>query len=331
MSGRAPLAVAGPAYVGLAEVAYQRNELDTALDHVTEGIALCRQFVYTTPLATGLADAGVDPAGHRRPGRRPGCDRRGRAGRAGPARPGQPRPGATGPAAAGPGRPGRRCPLDGRPRPRPRTTNRTMAASRDSCCWPGCCSPRGGPPRRSRCWTGCTRQRSPRTGPAASSRSARCERWRWRPAARKPAAVTVLSRALTFACPQGYVRVFADEGKPMAALLGRLIAAQRAGQAAAGVPLGCLARLQRAFDVGHAGPGPGPARPPWRCRAWSSALTSRELEVLAMLAAGRSNQAIAAAARGHPRHRQEARQPRPGQARRGQPHRGRQPRTRAQA
>jgi hypothetical protein len=29
----------------------------------------------------------------------------------------------------------------------------------------------------------------------------------------------------------------------MAALLARLIAAQRAGQAAAGVPLGCLARL----------------------------------------------------------------------------------------
>ena len=63
--GRAPLPAAGPAYVGLAEVAYQRNELDIALQHVTEGIALCRQFVYTPPLAAGLADAGVDPAGHR--------------------------------------------------------------------------------------------------------------------------------------------------------------------------------------------------------------------------------------------------------------------------
>jgi hypothetical protein len=31
------------------------------------------------------------------------------------------------------------------------------------------------------------------------------------------------------ACPQGYVRVFADEGRPMAALLGRLIAAQHTG------------------------------------------------------------------------------------------------------
>ena len=59
----------GPAYVGLAEVAYQRNELDVALRHVTEGIALCRQFVYTPPLAAGLAtlawirQATGDPAG----------------------------------------------------------------------------------------------------------------------------------------------------------------------------------------------------------------------------------------------------------------------------
>ena len=53
--GQPPPPAAGPAYVGLAEVAYQRDELDTALRHVTEGIALCRQFVYTAPLAGGLA------------------------------------------------------------------------------------------------------------------------------------------------------------------------------------------------------------------------------------------------------------------------------------
>ena len=56
------------------------------------------------------------------------------------------------------------------------------------------------------------------------------------------AAVDALAETLTLACPQGYVRVFADEGAPMGALLGRLIAAQRAEQAAAhGVPLGYLA------------------------------------------------------------------------------------------
>ena len=47
-------------------------------------------------------------------------------------------------------------------------------------------------------------------------------------------AVNVLADALTLACPRGYVRVFADEGPPMAALLGRLIAAQRAGPAGQG-------------------------------------------------------------------------------------------------
>jgi LuxR family maltose regulon positive regulatory protein len=92
---------------------------------------------------------------------------------------------------------------------------------------------------------------------------------------------------LTLACPQGYVRVFADEGPPMAALLGRVIAAQRAGQAVAGAPLGYLARLRSAFGTEPAASRtaavPGLIDP----------LTSRELEVLEMLAAGGSNQAIA--------------------------------------
>ena len=52
--GRPPRSAAGPAYACLGEVAYQRDELDTALRHLTEGIALCRQFVYAPPLAAGL-------------------------------------------------------------------------------------------------------------------------------------------------------------------------------------------------------------------------------------------------------------------------------------
>ena len=60
--------------------------------------------------------------------------------------------------------------------------------------------------------------------------------------------MNALAEALALACPQGYVRVFADEGPPMAALLSRLIAAQRTvGPGRRGVPLGYLARLQRAF------------------------------------------------------------------------------------
>ena len=105
----------------------------------------------------------------------------------------------------------------------------------------------------------------------------------------EPAAITTLAGTLLLACPQGHVRVFADEGPPMAALLGRLIAAQRTGsgfQAAAGVPLGYLARLQRAFAAGPTAPDPA-------LSGLVDPLTSRELEVLTMLAAGRSNQAIA--------------------------------------
>ena len=104
-------------------------------------------------------------------------------------------------------------------------------------------------------------------------------------------AVTSLAGTLLLACPQGYVRVFADEGPPMAALLSRLVAVQRAGQAAARVPLGYLARLQRAFGAGP--PAPGSGRDTVAVPGIVDPLTSRELEVLGMLAAGRSNQAIA--------------------------------------
>ena len=72
----------------------------------------------------------------------------------------------------------------------------------------------------------------------------------------------------------------------MAALLGRLIAAQRTGQAGR--------RASRSATwPGSSGPStpgsPRRSRPP----GIIDPLTSRELEVLEMLAAGRSNQAIA--------------------------------------
>src|SRR5262249_8650075 len=47
--------LAGIAHLGLAEVLYERDELDAALGHVTEGVELCRQLAFTLPLATGLA------------------------------------------------------------------------------------------------------------------------------------------------------------------------------------------------------------------------------------------------------------------------------------
>ena len=52
-----------------------------------------------------------------------------------------------------------------------------------------------------------------------------------------------------------------------------------------GVPFGYLARLQRAFAAGPPAPDPGPPA--------SLAADRSQLEVLRMLAAGQSNQAIA--------------------------------------
>jgi LuxR family maltose regulon positive regulatory protein len=106
------------------------------------------------------------------------------------------------------------------------------------------------------------------------------------------AAVGVLAGALTLACPQGYVRVFADEGTPMGVPLGRLAAAQRAEQAAAdAVPLSCLARVLRAFGQKDAAPGSG--RGVAAVPGLVEQLTARELEILVLLASGTPNQRIA--------------------------------------
>ena len=99
--------------------------------------------------------------------------------------------------------------------------------------------------------------------------------------------------ALSLACPQGYVRVFADEGAAMGALLGQLATAQQAGLAeASGVPADCLARVLVAFGPKHVTPG-GEAGAGAGSPQLVEPLTARELEVLRLLAAGRSNQSIA--------------------------------------
>jgi len=110
-------------------------------------------------------------------------------------------------------------------------------------------------------------------------------------------AAAALAGALALAWPEGYLRVFADEGAPLAAVLDRLIAGQRSGRVspAPGVPLAYLRRLQAAFR-----PGDARAVPPQPVAAAEVAapelaepLTDRELQVLALLAAGISNQQIA--------------------------------------
>jgi LuxR family maltose regulon positive regulatory protein len=292
--GGAPTPAAGIGYVGMAEVAYQRNELDTALRYVIEGIPLCRQLNWKTqPLAAGLVtlawirQANGDPGGAR--------EAIAEAERVAPsptlANLFNPVPaqrarlllaqGDTAAAARWAAEGGLRA--DDEPMYQTEREHLVLArvllaqdqpgkalAMLDRLHAAAAAQDRAG----SLIEIGALRA-------LALAASADADR-----------AVNALAEALTLACPQGYVRVFADEGPPMAALLARLIAAQRSGGAVAEVPLGCLARLQRALAAQDLVPG-GVRSGVTAVPGLVEQLTRRELEVLEMLAAGRSNQAIA--------------------------------------
>ena len=168
--GRAAMPSAGIGYVGMAEVAYQRGELDTALQHVTKGIELCRQLNWKTqPLAAGLVtlawirQANGDPGGAR--------EAIAEAERIAPS-----------PSLANlfnpvPAQRARLLLTQGDIAAAARwahekaafapTTSHVPEGAGASGAGARPAGPGPGPPRRWRCWTGCTRRRPRRTGPAA--------------------------------------------------------------------------------------------------------------------------------------------------------------------
>ena len=100
----------------------------------------------------------------------------------------------------------------------------------------------------------------------------------------KERAVTTLTQALALAEPEGYVRTFADEGAAMGGLLSATLGARQRG-VASGVSTKYLAKLLAAQTNGEpVEKADGRLQEP---------LSGRELEVLALMAAGESNAEIA--------------------------------------
>jgi len=286
-------ALMGPAHVGLAQVLYERDELTAALDHATRGVTLCRQLAFTAALATGLAvvarirHAHGDAAG--------AWEAMGEAGQ-----------------------------VELSPQvialfnPVPSQRARLLLAQGDvhaAARWTAAAglSPDDEPnyPREpaylvlarvllahndpvpaltllQRLLDAAASQG--RTGSIIEIQALRALAL----AAHDDhaGALGALAEALTLACRHGYVRVLADEGAPMRALLAQLPAA-RLGQQHATRPIdpGYLAALLRACGQADAAPPPrrGAAAPP----GLAEPLTGRELDVLRLIAAGKSNQRIA--------------------------------------
>ena len=103
-------------------------------------------------------------------------------------------------------------------------------------------------------------------------------------------ALVALERALRPAEPEGYVRIFVDEGAPMARLLSAAVAQ--------GIMPGYSEKLLAAFATGDAEAQPRadkPDRPPVSpAQPLIEPLSARELEILHLIAQGLSNQAISA-------------------------------------
>jgi LuxR family maltose regulon positive regulatory protein len=270
---------AGIAHVGLAELAYQRNDLERAHAHLDDGIPSCRQLVYTQPLATGLAtlawvrQAEGDAAA--------ALDAMAEADRVardlGVTNVLNPVPVQRARLwliqgdvdAASRWLEQRRVGVDDEP---------TYASEPDHLLLAQMLvaqeRPRDALGLLERLIAPASARR--RTGSLIELHAVRAAALL--AAGDDAAALRTLVGTLRDACPRGYVRVFADAGTPLRTLLGRLVKARSsAGDVAGEVPFDCLVRLQHAFAVpasprGDPDPRSWPASstrsPPASVRCW---------------------------------------------------------------
>jgi ATP/maltotriose-dependent transcriptional regulator MalT len=295
--GRPALPAAGIAYVGMAEIAHQRGELAAALEQVTEGIELCRRFVEAPALATGLVtlawirQATGDPAGALA-----AMDEAGQV---------APSPDVTALLNPIPAQRARLALAQGDLTAAARWTNQRDLHPDDE-------PSHQQEPEHLVLARVLLAEQAPeqalgllrrlhelaagqgRVGSVIEIRA--LQALALAASGDERGALAALTEALRLAAPEGYLRVFVDEGAPMASLLGRLATPRQRERVATAeqVPPDYLARLLAAFPPAAARPAhPAGRAVAGRLPGLVEPLSERELEVLALLATGRSNQQIA--------------------------------------
>jgi LuxR family transcriptional regulator, maltose regulon positive regulatory protein len=288
---------AGIAQVGMAEVLYERGELDAALDHATQGVALAREFGWTRPLGAGLTILGWI--------RRAQGDRAGALEAMREAERVELSPAVVGLLNPMPAVRAQLALANGEVADAARWVQARGLGAEDDLSYP-----------REREYLVLARVLLAQDRPdqalgllerlhalaAAQQRTGSLIEIRALQALAlagsgdERGALAALAEALRLCAAEGYLRVFVDEGAAMASLLGRLAAPDRRERVAAGgnVPPDYLARLLASFQ-------PAAARVPHRAGRADAGLlpglveplSERELQVLGLLAVGRSNQQIA--------------------------------------
>jgi LuxR family transcriptional regulator, maltose regulon positive regulatory protein len=295
--GGATLPVAGVAHIGLAEVLRERGELNAALEHATQGVALCRQLAYGQWLATSLATsawvrqalgdqagavAAIDEAQQAVPDPEVIVDlflpvavwrarlllAHGQVAQAA----GWTRQRGLG-AADEPSYVREREQL---------VLARVLLAQQE--------------PDQALGLLGRLDDLAAAQGRAGSVLEVRAlQALALQAVGDQQGALAALAEALALGWQEGYLRVFVDEGAPMARLLRRLAVAAAKGQAVAATPPPepYLERLLGAFEQAGLPVLPRPRPGGAAVAGLVVPLSGRELQVLGLLAAGSSNQAIA--------------------------------------